>query len=131
MFSFDDLIILGTTVSFRDKVTVSQANIGYSMIKEKTTDIKEITAMTITKDIKYIGVNDRNVDLFEGQYPVPNGIAYNSYVILDEKIAVMDTVDIGFTREWMANLQSALAGRPNNINVWSYRTETYQYLFRR
>ena len=67
--------------------------------------------MTITKDIKYIGVNDRNVDLFEGQYPVPNGIAYNSYVILDEKIAVMDTVDIGFTREWMTNLQSALAGR--------------------
>ena len=56
--------------------------------------------MTITKDIKYIGVNDHNIDLFEGQYDVPNGMAYNSYVIMDEKIAVMDTVDAGFTHEW-------------------------------
>ena len=67
--------------------------------------------MTITKDIKYIGVNDHKVDLFEGQYIVPNGMAYNSYVILDEKIAVMDTVDANFTHEWMDNLQNALAGR--------------------
>ena len=67
--------------------------------------------MHITNDIKYIGVNDHNVDLFEGQYVVPNGMAYNSYVILDEKIAVMDTVDKNFTHEWMDNLQKALNGR--------------------
>ena len=67
--------------------------------------------MNITKDIKYIGVNDHKVDLFEGQYIVPNGMAYNSYVILDEKIAVMDTVDAGFTHEWLDNLQNALGGR--------------------
>ena len=67
--------------------------------------------MTITNDIKYIGVNDHQVDLFEGQYVVPNGIAYNSYVILDEKIAVMDTVDKNFTHEWLDNLQNVLGGR--------------------
>ncbi|MBR2901486.1 MAG: flavin reductase [Clostridia bacterium] len=65
----------------------------------------------ITKDIKYIGVNDHNVDLFEGQYIVPNGMAYNSYAIIDEKIAIMDTVDINFTHEWLDNLQNALDGR--------------------
>ena len=67
--------------------------------------------MFITNDIKYIGVNDRKIDLFEGQYVVPNGMSYNSYVILDEKIAVMDTVDVNFTHEWLDNLQSALGGR--------------------
>ena len=67
--------------------------------------------MTITKDIRYIGVNDHNVDLFEGQYVVPNGMAYNSYVILDEKIAIMDTVDRNFTHQWLDNVQNALAGR--------------------
>ena len=67
--------------------------------------------MNITKDIAYIGVNDRKVDLFEGQYVVPNGMAYNSYVILDEKVAVMDTVDANFTHEWLDNLQNALGGR--------------------
>ena len=67
--------------------------------------------MTITNDIKYVGVNDRNIDLFEGQYIVPEGIAYNSYVILDEKIAVMDTVDANFTHEWLDNLEHALNGR--------------------
>ena len=56
--------------------------------------------MEITKDIRYVGVNDHDVDLFEGQYVVPNGMAYNSYVILDEKIAVMDTVDARFGQEW-------------------------------
>ena len=61
--------------------------------------------------IKYIGVNDREIDLFEGQYVVPNGMAYNSYVIIDEKIAVFDTVDARFGGEWMANLKSALDGR--------------------
>ena len=67
--------------------------------------------MTITNDIKYIGVNDHQVDLFEGQYIVPNGISYNSYVILDDKIAVMDTVDQHFTHEWLDNLQKVLAGK--------------------
>ena len=67
--------------------------------------------MKITKDIVYVGVNDHDVDLFEGQYVVPNGMAYNSYVILDEKVAVMDTVDARFTHEWLDNLQEALAGR--------------------
>ena len=55
--------------------------------------------MQITKDIRYVGVNDHQVDLFEGQYSVPNGMAYNSYVILDEKVAVMDTVDKSFTHQ--------------------------------
>ena len=67
--------------------------------------------MNITQDIRYIGVNDHQVDLFEGQYIVPNGMAYNSYVILDEKIAVMDTVDAAFTHEWLDNLQNALGSR--------------------
>jgi len=67
--------------------------------------------MYITDDIRYIGVNDHSVDLFEGQYPVPNGVAYNSYVILDEKIAVMDTVDGNFTHQWLDNLSAVLAGR--------------------
>lgn len=67
--------------------------------------------MNITSDIKYIGVNDKKIDLFEGQYIVPNGIAYNSYCIIDEKIAVMDTVDINFTSEWLANLANALDGK--------------------
>ena len=67
--------------------------------------------MFITNDIKYIGVNDHQVDLFEGQYVVPNGMAYNSYVILDEKIAVMDTVDQNFGEAWLANLASVLEGR--------------------
>lgn len=67
--------------------------------------------MKITDTIKYVGVNDHQIDLFEGQYKVPNGMAYNSYVILDEKIAVMDTVDANFTHEWLDNLDQALNGR--------------------
>ncbi len=67
--------------------------------------------MRITDDIRYIGVNDHRIDLFEGQYIVPNGMAYNSYIILDEKIAVMDTVDANFTHEWMDNLQNVLQGK--------------------
>ncbi len=67
--------------------------------------------MTITNDIFYIGVNDRQVDLFEGQYLVPNGMSYNSYLIRDEKIAVMDTVDQNFTQPWLDNLHAALSGR--------------------
>ena len=67
--------------------------------------------MNITKDIRYIGVNDHQVDLFEGQYIVPNGMAYNSYAIMDEKIAIMDTVDKNFTDEWLSNLEAALESR--------------------
>ena len=67
--------------------------------------------MNITNDIRYVGVNDREIDLFEGQYIVPNGMAYNSYVIIDEKIAVMDTVDANFTHKWLDNIENALGGR--------------------
>ncbi len=67
--------------------------------------------MNVTQDIRYIGVNDHKIDLFEGQYIVPNGMAYNSYVIIDDKIAVMDTVDRNFTHEWLNNLEDALDGR--------------------
>ena len=67
--------------------------------------------MTITKDIQYIGVNDHKVDLFEGQYVVPNGMAYNSYAIIDNKIAIMDTVDAAFTHEWLDNIQNTLGTR--------------------
>ena len=67
--------------------------------------------MKITKSIKYVGVNDRDIDLFEGQFPVPDGIAYNSYVILDEKIAVMDSVEITFKDEWIGNILSVTGGR--------------------
>lgn len=67
--------------------------------------------MFITNDIKYVGVNDHEIDLFEGQFTVPNGMAYNSYVITDEKTAVMDTVDACFTAEWLGNIESVLGGR--------------------
>ncbi|MBQ9783490.1 MAG: flavin reductase [Clostridia bacterium] len=67
--------------------------------------------MTITKDIRYIGVNDHSIDLFEGQYVVPNGMAYNSYAILDEKIAILDTVDAAFTHEWLDNIQNTLGNK--------------------
>ncbi|MDE7195311.1 MAG: FprA family A-type flavoprotein [Oscillospiraceae bacterium] len=67
--------------------------------------------MNVSEDIRYVGVNDHKLDLFEGQYAVPNGMAYNSYVILDEKIAVMDTVDRNFGDEWLKNLSEALGGR--------------------
>ncbi len=67
--------------------------------------------MEVTNDIQYIGVNDHEVDLFEGQYLVPDGMAYNSYVILDDRIAVMDTVDMHFGEEWMGNLKEKLGGR--------------------
>lgn len=67
--------------------------------------------MNISSDIRYIGVNDHDIDLFEGQYTVPNGMAYNSYAILDEKTAIMDTVDVRFRHEWLDNIGKALAGR--------------------
>ena len=67
--------------------------------------------MQITKDIQYIGGNDHKIDLFEGQYIVPSGMAYNSYAVLDEKIAIMDTVDVNFTEEWLLNLKSVLGDK--------------------
>ena len=73
--------------------------------------------MFITNDIRYIGVNDHQVDLFEGQYVVPNGMAYNSYIILDEKIAVMDTVDRNFGEEWLKNLRAELGDRKPDFLV--------------
>ena len=73
--------------------------------------------MKITNDILYVGVNDRQVDLFEGQYKVPNGMCYNSYVIMDEKIAVMDTVDANFTHEWLDNIQNVIGGKAPNYLI--------------
>lgn len=67
--------------------------------------------MTITKDIRYVGVNDHQIDLFEGQYDVPLGMAYNSYVILDDKITVMDTVEKDFTKEWLSNVERVCEGK--------------------
>ena len=67
--------------------------------------------MEITKDIRYIGVNDHQIDLFEGQYKVPNGMAYNSYLILDEKTCIMDTVDQHFGHEWLDNIQAVLGDK--------------------
>ena len=70
-----------------------------------------MSELYISDAIRYVGVDDTAIDLFESQYPVPNGVSYNSYVILDEKIAVMDTVDRRFAGEWMENLEKVLAGR--------------------
>ena len=67
--------------------------------------------MHITNDIKYVGVNDHKVDLFEGMYTVPNGMAYNSYAIIDKKIAVMDSVEKDFGQEWLEKIEAALEGR--------------------
>ena len=67
--------------------------------------------MEITNDIKYIGVNDHEIDLFEGQYEVPGGMSYNSYIITDEKCVVMDTVDQNFTEHWLDNIQNILGGK--------------------
>ena len=76
----------------------------------------------VTDSVKYIGVDDHDIDLFESQYVVPNGVSYNSYVILDEKVAVMDTVDARKTDEWLANLEEALDGRSVDYIVVSHRT---------
>ena len=72
---------------------------------------RQFIKMNITNDIKYIGVNDHKIDLFEGQYIVPNGMAYNSYAIIDEKIAIMDSVDANFTQEWLDNIKNTLCDR--------------------
>ena len=77
-------------------------------------------AVTISDKIRYIGVDDTDLDLFEGQYVVPNGVSYNSYVILDDKIAVMDTVDARKSEEWLANLEAVLDGRTPDYLVVSH-----------
>ena len=76
--------------------------------------------MDFSKDVKYIGVNDHEIDLFEGQYVVPNGMAYNSYVMLDDKVAVFDTVDAKFFHQWMDNLTCALDGRTPDYLIVSH-----------
>lgn len=76
--------------------------------------------MKITNDIKYVGVNDHEIDLFEGQYIVPNGMAYNSYVIMDDKIAVMDTVDVNFKDEWLKNISEVLGNKKPDYLVVSH-----------
>ena len=78
---------------------------------EYTKEFSEVQSMFITDSIKYIGVNDHDIDLFEGQYVVPNGMSYNSYAIIDEKIAIMDTVDARFTHQWLDNIQNTLGAR--------------------
>lgn len=78
--------------------------------------------MKITNDISYVGVNDHDVDLFEGQYFVPNGMSYNSYVVLDDKITVFDSVDARFGSEWLANVKAALNGKTPitlSCNTWN------------
>ena len=82
---------------------------------------------TISEDIKYIGVNDKDIDLFEGQYVVPNGISYNSYVIKDKKIAVMDTVDKRKSEEWMTNLEKELDGAEPDYLVVSHMEPDHSY----
>ena len=77
--------------------------------------------MKITDDIKYIGVNDHDIDLFEGQYIVENGMAYNSYAVIDDKIAIMDTVDAYFTDEWLENIEKALGGRTPDYLIIQHR----------
>jgi len=76
--------------------------------------------VTISKDIIYIGTDDKDIDLFESQYIVPNGVSYNSYIIIDEKIAIMDTVDTRKTDEWLSNLEKALNGRTPDYLVISH-----------
>lgn len=83
--------------------------------------------LTISEDIKYIGVDDHDIDLFEGQYVVPNGISYNSYIIKDEKIAVMDTVDRRKSEEWLDNLEKELAGKEPDYLVVSHMEPDHSY----
>ena len=79
--------------------------------------------MKITNDIKYVGVNDHDIDLFEGQYAVENGMAYNSYIIIDDKIAVFDTVDARFKDEWLENIERELGGKQPDFSVKHMMTE--------
>lgn len=85
--------------------------------------------MKISNDIKYVGVNDKNLDLFEGQYVVENGMAYNSYVIIDEKVAVMDSVDRSFGAEWLENIAVALNGRTPDYLVVQHMEPDHCQIF--
>jgi flavorubredoxin len=85
--------------------------------------------MRITNDIIYVGVNDKTIDLFEGHYKVPRGMAYNSYAIIDEKIAVMDTVDARFGGEWLDNIAKALGGKTPIISSFSTWSPTTRRIF--
>ena len=76
--------------------------------------------MKISDTIKYLGVNDHSIDLFEGQYTVPNGMSYNSYAVIDKKIAVMDTVDARFTHEWLDNIERELSGKAPDYLIVSH-----------
>ena len=99
---------------YGDKVTVGKRKFLYDVENKDNTSLthtKERKYMFITNDIRYVGVNDHEVDLFEGQYVVPNCMSYNSYVILDEKIAVMDSVDQNFGPQWISNVEAVLEGR--------------------
>ncbi|MBR5951935.1 MAG: MBL fold metallo-hydrolase, partial [Pseudobutyrivibrio sp.] len=77
-------------------------------------------SVTISDSIKYIGCDDKTIDLFESQYPVSNGVSYNSYLILDESVAVMDTVDPRFTKQWLSNLEKELNGKKIDYLVVSH-----------
>ena len=85
--------------------------------------------MTITEDIKYVGVNDHDIDLFEGQYQVENGMAYNSYVITDDKIAIFDTVDAHFSEEWLANIKNVLGDAKPDWNLENIHLHLLQHLW--
>ena len=83
--------------------------------------------LEISENIKYIGADDKDIDLFESQYIVPNGVSYNSYVILDNKIAIMDTIDKRKTEEWFANLEKVLNGKEPDYLIMSHLEPDHAY----
>ena len=91
----------------------------------------EVDKMTVSDSVKYIGVDYTDIDLFESQYPVPDGVSYNSYVILDDKIAVMDTVDERKTEEWFSNLTEVLGDRQPDYLVISHLEPDHASIFER
>ena len=100
------------------------------MIKNVLCIRKEVIKMKdvkISNDIIYIGADDKDIDLFENQYKVPNGISYNSYVIMDEKIAIMETIDKRKTDEWLENLEKALNGREPDYLIVSHLEPDHAY----
>ena len=84
----------------------------------------------ISESVIYVGVDDKTIDLFESQYPVPNGVSYNSYVILDDKLTVMDTVDARATDEWFANLEKVIGDKDVSYLVVSHMNRITQPIFR-
>ena len=112
IYIFPYFVVFATELLWRIcYIFIKVKNKQNSYSHKSTIERKEVLLMKITDTIKYVGVNDHQVDLFEGQYKVPNGMSYNSYVILDEKTAVMDTVDANFTHEWLDNIQQVLGDR--------------------